>query len=534
MIQKVCGIGVVTAGSLHTMPGLTLEVRRGVEMREYRSGSDLLLYLSLLDDEIDQRLALHVETVKASGYASGSGERWALEAAGCWLEPSDALVCYRGAAGTAVIRGGCCVFPLYWRSRGQGVGLATALPVNSGERLSRAGLAGSLAAICLQGSYEPNASDATPLQGWRRVRRGTITEFSAAGTPLRERLVMPGGSSTLPAASEAALADQVRRAISGYGTSQKMVSSAVVELSGGYDSTLAVAPIHTQDTTVHGVSVAFPWYEFRFEEAVQAAVSEALAIPRIVLDGSALLPYAPARDLPRFDEPSVFITGIGHAEAVADFAAQRGAARVYTGHGGDQLFSTDLTSQEAVGPPPARAAFSRPGWRAFREALAQTRMPVWLRRDTACYVYHGRQDVWLKESRGITARTPFADLAVFRAALAWSRHSASQGARPDKSILARACGEWLPAAVLGRKGKVAYDGVWLRAYAVHQEHISRTIEGRAGVLEHIGLSPAWLQRRVRQLADWQPVGDREVIGAYALASWLKAWEVNRVIDVAWE
>jgi hypothetical protein len=92
----------------------------------------------------------------------------------------------------------------------------------------------------------------------------------------------------------------------------------------------------------------------------------------------------------------------------------------------------------------------------------------------------------------------------------------------------------LPDAVVQRKGKVAYDGVWMRAYAVHGEHIARTLDRASAVLEHIGVSPAWLLRRVRQLAAWQPVSDREILGAYGLSAWLISWGIERVSDVAWE
>ena len=102
-----------------------------------------------------------------------------------------------------------------------------------------------------------------------------------------------------------------------------------------------------------------------------------------------------------------------------------------------------------------------------------------------------------------------------------------------KSILARALADLLPDAVTGRKGKVAYDGVWMRAYAVHGEHIARTIERSAPVLQHIGASPNWLLARVRRLAAWAPVSDREVLAAYAVAVWLVSWGLERVTDVRW-
>jgi hypothetical protein len=175
---------------------------------------------------------------------------------------------------------------------------------------------------------------------------------------------------------------------------------------------------------------------------------------------------------------------------------------------------------------PSKAAFSPDGWRALRQTLTRMRQPEWLRRSSGCFVYDARQDIWVKETFGAAIRTPFTDTALFRAAQMWSRWSAARNARPDKTILARAVGPLLPAAVLERKGKVAYDGVWMRAYAKHGEHIAATLERVAPVLERIGLAPAWLVKRVKQLASWQPVSGAEVLGAYAIAVWLIAWDLK--------
>jgi asparagine synthetase B (glutamine-hydrolysing) len=307
------------------------------------------------------------------------------------------------------------------------------------------------------------------------------------------------------------------------------VSSSVLELSGGYDSTLAGAAARSPSHAMRGISVEFPYYEFRFEAPVQQAVAAALGIPRTVLDGTDLFPYAPWDRPPRFDEPSVFVTGIRHAERVAAFAQAQGAARIYVGHGGDQLFSTDLGRVEPIAHVPSRLAFPR----ETRRAIARTRQPQWRRRSTGCFVYDARPDVWVKETFGATIRTPFSDLALFRAAQLWSRWCAARQRQPDKTILARAEADLLPPAVTRRKGKVAYDGVWMRAYAVHAEHIGRTLERAATILEHLGLSPAWLLRRARCLAEWGPVSDREVLAAYAVAAWLVSWGLERVSDVGW-
>lgn len=148
-------------------------------------------------------------------------------------------------------------------------------------------------------------------------------------------------------------------------------------------------------------------------------------------------------------------------------------------------------------------------------------------RSSLTFLYDARFDVAFKESLGTTTRSPFTDLSWVMCGLAWSRLSARLGLPPSKTILAEAFAAELPGAVVARNGKVPWDGVSTRAYATHADSIIAEIERVASPLEHVGLSVSWLVRRVAQLARGQKSttrrDDREVIAAYALASWLRSW-----------
>jgi asparagine synthetase B (glutamine-hydrolysing) len=508
------------------LAGMCLDIRPSVAFRERAVGDGVVFYLSLLDDEIDDRFERFLASPDAATNTGLAG----VERAAQVTELTDAAVFHRRGGKVVVVRGASCTFPLFWSRQPAGVHISTALPLLEGTRFSRAGFAATVSAVCLHGSYEPNASLETPLHGWWRLRRGAITALGK-GSGITET---PIDFNDEAEANEAEIAEQIRTAFFEYGRSQQRVTRCVLELSGGFDSTLAGAAARTPHNRMLGVSVEFPYYEFRFEAATQRAVAAELDIPRTVFDGTQMFPYAPWEHPPRFDEPSVFVTGIRHAEQVAVFAAAHGATRIYMGHGGDQLFSTDLTAPDTLTREPARPAFTRQGWPAVKRALARIRHPQWRRRTNGCFVYDACQDVWVKETFGASIRTPFTDLAVLRAALMWSRWNASRNVRPDKTILAEALSGLLPDAVIQRKGKVAYDGVWMRAYAAHGEHIARTFERTSAILEQIGISPAWLLRRVRQLANWQPVSDREVLAAYAVSVWLLSWGIERTPEVDWE
>lgn len=514
---------------------LRLSLRPAVGCREITWAGRPAFYLSLYDDEIDERVdawsrALRWERPGRGNGASGQADHDA-HTLGSHLEPTDAVIAHAANGSIVAARGGCCTFPLYWRRDGARIEVSTSLPIGARPTLSAAGLVKAAAAVNLCSSYEPNAWCDTPLAGWRRFRRGAATVL-APDTSAREMPILHGGAGDVDADTAARA---VGAALEAYGATQRRVVSSLVELSGGFDSTLAAAAALRPGHRMHGVSAAFPYYEFRFEELVQQAVARSLGVTRTVIDGEATFPYTPAIRSVRFDEPAVFVTGIRHAEIVGELAAERGATHVYNGHGGDQLFATDLTEAESFAPRrPSRGPFSSAAWRTMRRAAEEIERASASRdRRAATFVYDARQDVWIKETFDAVLRSPFTDLAMFRAAEAWSRHCRARGVRPDKRVLADAAGDWLPAEVVERRGKVAYDGVWTRAYAANLEPIAGAFERVAGVLTRIGLSPAWLIRRAEALAAWKPVSDREVLAAYAIAVWLAAWGIERDGDVTW-
>ena len=269
------------------------------------------------------------------------------------LELTDAVVRRDMSGHIWVARGAAATFSLYWSARAPGLVVSTALPVADGEPFSAHGLLAAVAGSCVHSSYEPNGFTETPLAGWNRARRGAVLCFED-GRVVDEHPIDPisePGSAKAPGV----VARQVRDAFDAYPRSQRGVDRSVVEVSGGYDSTLAVAGLHRH--AMQGVSVAFPYYEFRFEAELQGATAAALGIDRVELDGTDLLPFAPSDRPAPFDEPSVFVTGIRHAEQVGRYARSLGAQQIYMGHGGDQCFATDLTVEETlVANPPSRRA----------------------------------------------------------------------------------------------------------------------------------------------------------------------------------
>lgn len=496
---------------------LTLDVRPAVAIRERVIGGKVFIYLSLYANEIDTRFDLLAEHFHADP------ENWPQA-----VELTDAAILLRDSQ-LIIVRGGACAFPLY-RKTGKLMHLSTRLPLDNDIVLSRRGLLASMLMVLLPGSHEPNFLAATPVAGWQRIRRGAVTRL---GSRTCQETLIDHSLGPLPA-TRIDISHAISAAFEQYGTSQQSIASSIVELSGGYDSTLAAALALRPGHRMSGVSVEFPYYEFRFESAVQQAVGAALGVSRNVLDGTLLHPYSAWDTAPRFDEPALFVTGIRHAQAVARYAEDFRAERIYTGHGGDHVFAMDLSASERVTADLHSGVCDSETKRELSRLCRQLQGDAWLKRTTGCFLYDGRQDVLSKEGFGVTLRTPFTDLAVFKAGIAWSLFSSSQGMLPDKSILDEAVGKWLPAAVTERRGKVAYDGVWMRAYAEQHQHIANLLDSAAPLLERIGLTPRWLLQQARALSEWHPGAEREVLGAYALAAWFSSWGFERFADCQWQ
>src|SRR3989442_4359023 len=511
---------------------LQLDVRDSVPVRRVVEREQTLFYLSLFDDEVDARLEEFLTFLPRTSWSEP-----VLAGAALRLEPTDAVVVACSHTETLAARGGACNFPLYWTATADSIPVSTALPVDRDRCLSVAGLMASFAASSVACQGEPNLSLCAPLGGWFRCRRGAVSRLSPGVGCVSEHPVdLASSDGTQPDRDH--LTEAIRSALDKFGRRQQGHPRAVAELSGGFDSTLAAIATRTHGVELLGVSVHFPYYEFRFEEDIQRAVAKSLAISRVRLDGTTLFSYAPPDWWPKLDEPATSVIGLKRDLAVARLASSEGIDRVFVGHGGEQLFSDDMLEPLPPPIPLARTAFSKPAWQEVehvRELMQST--PYFLRRSVLTHLHDARLDVAMKEAFGTITRSPFIDLEMASCGISWARLSAHLSIREGKGILADAFAAELPSVVTGRMSKVTWDGVCARAYAAHGDSIVTEIERVAAPLEHIGLNVGWLVGRVDQLASWEKTAfgkdDKEVFAAYAVATWLRSWGVERVSDCSW-
>jgi len=232
------------------------------------------------------------------------------------LEPTDAVVVAAHDGTTYVWRGGAANFPLYWTRDKDSILLSCELPVDSTRQLSVSGLLASVAAVSVANQNEPNLSIRTPLADWFRCRRGAITRLSARDGRQSENPVDFAAPKDVPL-GHAQLVEALQSAATAFGRRQAGRPRALIELSGGIDSTIAAIGARRSGVDLVGVSESFPYYEFRFEDGIQQAVADSLEISRIRIDGTKQLVYAPSDWQPKLDEPAIGVLRLKRALAVA-------------------------------------------------------------------------------------------------------------------------------------------------------------------------------------------------------------------------
>jgi len=401
-----------------------LNIRNAVAVRVIKKPQFTLYYLSLFDDEIECRLELFLSVQPDDYWQEKSLAQAALN-----MEPTDAIVIIANNQTFSIARGGICNFPLYWsKNELNSIVISTVLPIDENRTLSIPGLMASIAVVSVAYQNEPNLTLNSPLYGWTRCRRGAVSIFSKTLGLIAEYPVV----FFVPAAEAPKrhdLLDSITSAMNNFGQKNSKIGKAVLELSGGFDSTLAAIAAKRYGVALQGISVNFPFYEFRYEEAIQKQVAKELGVNRDQFLGSDFYAYANPDWWPQLDEPATSIIAIKRDLTMAKYAADRGIHRLLVGQGGgDQLFSENMSLPVPEPVSLTRQAFNEAGWQLFKtEKQKMQPAKKYLQRSMLTYLHDARLDVVLKESFGTHTRSPFSDLAVIRCAMSWAALSSQLG-----------------------------------------------------------------------------------------------------------
>lgn len=514
----------------------TLSVRAEVACRQFMLDGYSYWYLSLFDAEIDERALALAERLQLRQVTHAQTAEL-----GLCLEPVDALI-RTGGEDVTVWKGGACAIPLYWRAEGDGLALSTRLPHPTQVRLSKSALMASFAIVGAVLQNDQNLVLRTPIAGWRRFRRGAATHWRNDGVSadMVETPIDFAHARLLPSLDDYhGILEGLRHQLDLFGRSQTGVGPTVLELSGGMDSTLAASAVSREGQRPCGISIDFPFYEFRFEDELQVAAASLLRADRILVDGRSIYAYTPHHPRLELDEPAILCLVAQRENTFAKIASDRGARHLLVGEGGDQLFSEHLFEPMEIGGRIDPSALTKEGYALFtsaREAM-EASPAVYLQRSTMNFSYDARLAPAIKGRWGVIARTPFTDLGMVECGVAYARWCAKRGFNPGKKVFVDAFADVLPQAIRERRGKVTWEGVYARTYMANASNLTEEFESCRGALEVIGFDVGWMLKRIDALGRLALTAyardDREILSAYALAYWLNEKGVRHASDCAW-
>ena len=436
-----------------------------------------------------------------------------------------------GTGDVEIIRGGQAAKGAFWSSDDGRVQLATRIADLPQAKLRPDALAFYMAQMA-QGAVEQRISTDTLFKG--------VSKAPAAGRTVISR---PGGGFSVtpfapaaeiePGLSEEVLAQRLKEAL--LDTARALVSeheSIAVEASGGVDSTLMAAlarRVLPANTPIRAISLLYPFYEFRRERQFIDIAVATYDGEHVCFDGSACLSFADLELDQPLSEPSLVLAGLAQHRVILSAVARPGAL-LLNGNGGDSLFALGPLRQLRYKVEARRLDWMSAAFHAsfsghlgvFRNYFEQTP-----EHDHAAFLSGGDlDDRWIEReiapAYGVTRSHLFlhSDILPLVSAL-WTREPEPP---TGKWILARHFGDLVPEAILHRPGKVAYDGLYARAFRAARPALEGIVTAHGDHLAAVGIDVGRLLTHVDRVAKGSTEGDLELAAVLTYLIWLQGWQ----------
>jgi hypothetical protein len=473
--------------------------------------------------------------------SSGSSIPFAVKRLGS-LEDTAILIEPR-VSRVVVIRGGSSKRRIYHRFEDGGVTLSTRPHYTWTGLRPRPDVLAFFAAGSLFGPFEMRWTLETCLQDLHCTPPAAAVELVPSRQQEKRWEVLHDDLFSIASLRDA-LPEQLREVVDR--TLRRTVRSALqqeggiaFELSGGIDSTIVASRglrawkqhAGTQATeSPLGISIKYPYYEFRREGGFMASVYNRLPLQPVWLNGSQIHPLTGIGSVPVHTEPSLATVGRAQHAAVVDAAARGGASVLFNGFGGDTLFGMGPSGQFQPPPVPRRVGwFTHRGWRSVRdhwqalvEFFGEGEEASHRQFFCGAHIDDGWADTAVAPSFGVGRRCAFTNPDVVRlAALLWDN-------RPDytlyKGILRDVFADDLPSPVRHRVHKTAYDALYVRGYRAAIGDIEALLSRHYDVLDASGIIPSLLVDRIHRIAKGDLCDDRLISSVLACLAWMDRFE----------
>ncbi|WP_286745891.1 asparagine synthase-related protein [Aquabacterium sp. UBA2148] len=503
---------------------LRFKLRR-VGWSEQRHGDAVLL---LLQDALGRLPTVASQQVALQIALGGPGHDSAA-AAQRLGSLTDAFVVVRPDAVIAV-RGGAAPTRLFLRQLGQDWLMTDTLDEVDADQLRSDWLAFFLA-NAVQGPFEPRATLDTVFNSVHRIPPASVVELRADRLTRHE--ILHDDLSGLPNDTDElrhALADTIVATLSSAVDATPPGMAVAYELSGGLDSTSVAlasqAAAQRAGRQRVANSIIYPYFEFRRERYFIDAAARALGLTSRALDGSELLPFDHWYDMPPHDEPSLAAVGFAQHRAMLAAAAVRGAGVSFHGFGGDTIFGMGPARQfSGFGTQLRPTWLGKRGWLAVSDHLQTVR--AWFgdgesgfhrQYFSGAHIDDGWADVVVAPRLGCPRVGGFTHPDVLRlTATLWPRQAPGAA---YKQILRDLFAAQLPAELLSRPHKVAYDGLYVRGYRRHRTRLEQLIARHAETLARADIDPHLLLAALDKVCSGHLEGDQPLGTVLAALVWM--------------
>ena len=507
---------------------LRLRLQRADWSQVVRGDATVLLLkdgLGRLPSAASQQVAFEIARAGGSGAANPD----AAVAARRLGSLTDAFIVVRPDALIAV-RGGAAATRLFLRREEGGGWLLTDTLGDLDTGALHADWLAAFQANSVQGPFEPRATLATVFLGVHRIPPASVVELRGDEISRREILHddlhgLPTSSDDLRQALRDAIAATTRAAVE----ATPAGATVAYELSGGMDSTtvalVAQATVERTGRSSVAHSIVYPYHEFRRERRFIDAAAQAMGLVPRTLEGHRLLPFDGWDAMPAHDEPSLACVGFAQHRAMLDAAASAGARVSFHGFGGDTIFGMGPARQFSGFALQRPAWLGKRGWQAMAHHLEVQQ--AWFGQGEAgfhrqyfsgAHIDDGWADVVLGPRLGCARAGGFTDPAVLRLAAKLWQHQAAGGAY--KQILRDLYPTQLPAEILSRPHKVAYDGIYVRGYRRHRAMLENLVQRHAGTLADSDISPRKLLAALDKVCRGHLDGDQQLGAVLAGLIWI--------------
>ena len=342
--------------------------------------------------------------------------------------------------------------------------------------------------------------------GWHRVIRSSVIEVSLRSKQIsichyqlpEDEPYRHLSDSDLVAAFREAIIEHVRSRARG---------RCAVELSGGIDSGIVAAVLERalRGNGHFGVSLTYPYYEFRHEPAYIDAVNARVGWTPVLLDGARTLLFDDPLHVIDTSEPTRLASGYAQLSAVTQAALRGGARVLFSGHGADQIFGMSPYVRTTLFKPGVNLDLLQSRFAGeVRDHIASMRRlhedgdPRGHRHFFAALMLYDR---WVPSPAPAQLACDPGLLSVDTLRLSWEvfrRPRWREPGYPGKPFAREAFADWLPESVRVRRWKVGYDGLYRRGFARNADRLISGIERERDHLEALGVDSARCVERLQR------------------------------------